>query len=198
MPERRVAAYPGTFDPPTLAHLAIAGAAHRQAGMHRVELLVSRAPLAKAPHVPSFEDRITVLEEVAAARDWLDVRVSDKRLIAELCRGYDAVVMGTDKWLQVLDPAWYGGSEERRDRAVSALPTVLLAVRAGVEVPGDLPPTVSVLDIHPDHAAVSSSLVRAGRLEWMLPEAAAFDRRTGAWSDPARYLRCHNPAGRPD
>jgi hypothetical protein len=34
---------------------------------------------------------------------------------------------------------------------------------------------------------VSSSEARAGSTEWMAPAARAFDRRTGAWSDPARY-----------
>jgi hypothetical protein len=36
---------------------------------------------------------------------------------------------------------------------------------------------------------VSSTAVRTGRTEWMAPEAAEFDARTGAWTDPARYER---------
>jgi hypothetical protein len=34
---------------------------------------------------------------------------------------------------------------------------------------------------------VSSSAVRDGDASLMLPEAAAFDAATGAWSDPLRY-----------
>jgi hypothetical protein len=45
------------------------------------------------------------------------------------------------------------------------------------------------LDLHPSHRSVSATSVRAGRREWMVPEAAAFDERTGAWSDPGRYAR---------
>ena len=181
---RRVGAYPGTFDPPTVAHLAIAEAALEQGGLDAVVLVVSRAPLGKSPTVPTFEDRLSVLESVAASRTWLSVAVTEDRLIADVAAGYDAVIMGMDKWLQVVDPAWYGGSEAERDAAVAGLPTVLLVARPGHAAP---PAGVPVLDVHPSHAPVSSTLVRAGRTEWMLEEAASFDRRTGAWTDPARY-----------
>jgi len=188
----RVGAYPGTFDPPTVAHLAIAEAALQQGGLDLVALVVSRTPLGKAPSVPTFDDRVAVLEAAAAARPWLTVRVTDHKLIADVAAGYDAVIMGTDKWLQVVDPAWYGGSEEGRDRALAALPRVLLAARPGAAQTGaawtgPLPSSARVLDVHPAHGPVSSTLVRAGRVEWMIEEAAAFDRRTGAWTEPARY-----------
>ncbi|HET6966061.1 MAG TPA: hypothetical protein VFH58_14900 [Acidimicrobiales bacterium] len=184
----RVGAYPGTFDPPTVAHLAVAEAALNQGGLDAVHLVLSRSPLGKSPSVPSFEDRVSVLESVAASRPWLSVRVTDRRLIAEVAAGYDAVIMGMDKWLQVIDPAWYGGLYAGRDAAVRSLPEVLLAVREGSANPGPLPAGVRLLDVHPAHGPVSSSLVRAGRVEWMLEEAARFDARTGAWSDPARYV----------
>jgi hypothetical protein len=185
----RIGAYPGTFDPPTIAHLAIAEAALHQGGLDAVHLVVSREPLGKAPLVPTFEDRISVLEAVASSRAWLEVRVTAERLIADVVADYDAVVMGMDKWLQVVDPAWYGGSRSHRDRAVTSLPEVLLAARDGVAEAEALPPGVRRLDLDPRHGAVASSLVRTGRREWMLPEAAAFDARTSAWSDPAAYAR---------
>ena len=184
----RTGAYPGTFDPPTVAHLAVAEAALNQGGLDAVHLVVSRAPLGKEPVVPTFHDRLAVLEEVAATRPWLSVRVTDDRLIAEIAAGYEAVILGMDKWLQVLDPVWYGGSAAARDAAVAALPPVLVAARDGVPGPGPLPANARRLDVHPAHGPVSSTLVRAGRVEWMLEEAARFDRRTGAWSDPQRYL----------
>jgi hypothetical protein len=181
-------AYPGTFDPPTVAHLAVAEAALHQGGLDAVHLVVSRAPLGKNPTVPSFDDRVSVLKEVAASRPWLSVTVTEHRLISDVAKGYDAVVMGMDKWLQVTDPAWYDGSVSARDRAVASLPSVLLAVRTGTPHPGDLPAGVRLLEVDPGHGQVSSSLVRAGRREWMLEEAARFDAATGAWSDPGRYV----------
>jgi Cytidylyltransferase-like len=187
-----IGAYPGSFDPPTVAHLAVAEAAREQAGLARIHLIVSRQPLGKAPTIPSLEDRVAVLEEMASTRPWLDVRVTDRRLIAEVADGYDAVVMGVDKWLQVIDESWYEGSAAARDRAVASLPRVIVAHRRltgpGYLLPGSgLPEGGLVLDLDAEVEAVSSTAVRAGRVEWMAPEAARFDAATGAWSDPARY-----------
>ncbi|MGH9068018.1 MAG: hypothetical protein ACRD0J_11125, partial [Acidimicrobiales bacterium] len=39
------------------------------------------------------------------------------------------VILGADKWAQVLDPAFYGGSRSARDAAVARLPLVVLARR---------------------------------------------------------------------
>lgn len=190
-----VGAYPGTFDPPTVAHLAIAAAALEQGGLGALHLVVSRAPLGKTPSVPSFSDRVAVLSQVVASRPRLSVVVTDHRLIADVVSGYDAVVMGTDKWAQVVDPGWYGGSAAARDAAVASLPRLLLAVRGGDPVPADLPAGAVVLSVPADHGLVSSSSVRAGRREWMAPEAAEFDALTGAWSDPGRYLADRGGSG---
>jgi Cytidylyltransferase-like len=184
----RVGAYPGTFNPPTVAHLAIAEAAWRQGGLDRIELVLSRSPLGKDPVVPSFEDRLRVLDAVAASRPWLGVTVTDRRLIADVAAGYDAVIMGADKWMQVCDPAWYGGSRAARDAALARLPRVLLVERPGSQPVPPGPDRGLLLIVDQDHAEVSSSQVRAGRREWMAPEAAAFDDATGAWSQPERFL----------
>jgi hypothetical protein len=181
-----IGCYPGSFDPPTVAHLAVAEAAVERAGLARLDLVVSRVALGKEDRaVPSLADRVAVLREVAATRPWLGVVVTDARLIADVARGYDVVVMGADKWRQVTDPAWYGGDPAARDRAVASLPRALVAPRAG-----DRPEGVELLDVDEAHHGVSASAVRAGHesaTDWMVPEAAAFDRATGAWTDPARY-----------
>ena len=52
--------YPGSFNPPTIAHLAIAQAARDQCGLDRVDLVVSRVALAKEDvRDPPFDDRIS-------------------------------------------------------------------------------------------------------------------------------------------
>lgn len=190
----RRGAYPGSFNPPTVAHLAIADAARRRLGLDRVDLIISRDALGKHPDglVP-VADRVAVLEDVASSRPWLGVRVTDDRLLADIADGYDAIVLGADKWAQVLDPAWYGGSPAARDAALARLPTVALAPRAGHDhgADPDEPPHPSIavevveLDVHPDHHHVSATAARDGRDEWMLPEAAAFARRRGIWGTPA-------------
>src|SRR6516225_8006272 len=97
-----VGVYPGSFNPPTIAHLAIAQAARDHADLSRVDLAVSRVALGKSDtNLPSFDDRLTVLRAVVDARPWLGLVVSDAQLITDIALGYDAVIVGADKWAQV-------------------------------------------------------------------------------------------------
>jgi hypothetical protein len=167
-----VGAYPGTFNPPTIAHLAIAQAARDQGALDHLDLVVSTVPLGKDPTGPPLETRVSVLEAIAATRPWLGVRITERQLIAEVAAGYDAVVVGVDKWLQIVDPEWYGGSVAARDQAVARLPRVLVVARPPDPLP-ELPPGAVVLAIGPEFDGVSSSAARAGRRDWMAAEAAA-------------------------
>lgn len=190
-----IGAYPGSFDPPTVAHLAVADAALDQLGLERLDLVISVDPLGKDAHGQvRVQDRIEVLAAVAARRPRLAVRTTGHRLIADIAAGYDVVVVGADKWAQILDPRWYGNSVAARDRAVAGLGTVALAPRHVEPTPAN--PLIEVsqltvveLDLHPSHRTVSATSVRSGRREWMADAAADFDARTGAWSDPDRYAR---------
>ena len=152
------AAYPGTFDPPTIAHLAVAEAAWRTCGVDRVVLVLSQDPIGKPSPTP-LDERLRVLRDLAATRDWLDVAVSEHRLIADVCEGYDLVVMGADKWAQVLDPSYHPSDDEWR-ASMARLPRVAVARRGNLPIEGD----VLVLDI--DLADVSSTAVRNGRTDW--------------------------------
>jgi hypothetical protein len=165
-----IGCYPGTFDPPTVAHLAVAEAAVEAGHLDRLDLVVSRVALGKE-HLPAhtLAERVAVLEAVAASRPWLGVAVTDARLITDIARSYDAVVMGADKWRQVHDPSWYP-DEAARDAAVAALPLVLVAPRGS-----DRPEGVTLLAIDDAHRDVSATAVRAGDARaaaWVLPEAA--------------------------
>jgi hypothetical protein len=185
-----VGAYPGSFNPLTVAHLAVAEAAHEQCGLERVDLVISEGALGKDDiDLVAIEDRVAVLDAAAATRPWLAVRVTRDRLIADIAAGYDVIILGADKWAQVVDPAWYSGSSAARDAVVDRLPVVACAPRP----PAPMPAGAIVLDVHPDHHGVSATEVRGGRTEWMAPEAVAFDRETGAWSDPARAARTRRP-----
>ena len=178
-------AFPGSFNPPTVAHLAIADAARQQWGLDRVDLVVSRVALAKE-HVahPRLEDRVAVLERVAATRPWLGVVVTDAQLLADIAEGYQVLVLGADKWVQIQDPQFYGGSEAARDRALARLPALAVVPRPPHAVTG-----VDLLALPDGLAAVSSTAARAAARHWMTEEAAAFDDETGAWSDLDRYMR---------
>jgi hypothetical protein len=146
--------------------------------------------------VPSLSDRIEVLEAVASSRPWLGVRVTPFRLLADIAAGYDALVVGADKWAQLLDPSWYGGSEAAHHAGLARLPTVMVAARGATEISAPPPAfTAALIRLDVDAAVqeMSSTAVRAGRREWMLPEASEWDRRHRGWSDPAAYA-----AGRQD
>ena len=158
-----VGVFPGSFDPPTVAHLAIAEAARRQCGLDRVVLVVSRVPLGKdhAAQTP-VEERVAALERLATGRPWLGVAVTEHRLLADVAAGYDVLVVGADKWAQLHDPSWYGGSAEARDAALARLPRVVVAPRAGFPPAED----VEVLRVDPQHHHVSSTAVREGRHDW--------------------------------
>ena len=188
-----VGVYPGSFNPPTVAHVTIALTARERHGLDRVDLALSVSPLGKDDvAVPSFPDRVAVLRRVADEHHGLGVVVTERRLIADIAEGYDVVVMGADKWAQVNDPAWYADAAER-DAALARLPTVAVAPRPPHEVPAHLR-----LDVPEDLLEISSSAVRSGRLEWMTAAARDFDARTGAWSDPDRYRPRHGTTERAD
>lgn len=156
-------AYPGTFDPPTIAHLAIAEAAREQCGLDSVDLIVNRDPLGKEG-ISALALRAILLDAVAESRPWLSVAVTNRRHLADIAEGYDVLILGADKWHQLLDAAFYE-SESQRDAAVARLPRLAIAPRHGLPVPEDC----VLLDV--DLSDVSSTAAREGRSELIVPEA---------------------------
>ncbi len=157
--------YPGSFDPPTIAHVAIAEAARDAAGLDHLDFALSRNALGKDDHAAPLDARVAALERLAATRPWLSVIVTDEQLIADIARGYEVVVLGADKWAQVRDPAWYASVADR-DVALARLPRVLVAPRPGFAVEG-----AEVLDIDSELGTVSSTLAREGRHDLVAPGA---------------------------
>lgn len=178
----RTGAYPGSFNPPTTAHLAIARAAMEQRRLTRVDLIVSRRALDKE-HVerPLLEHRIAVLEEMARPRPWLGVVVTEHQLLVDMAEGHDVLVVGADKYEQLHDAGYYG-SARARDLALRRLPELAVVTR-----PPHLAPAEHALHVPPECHEVSSTAARGGNRGWMTREARAFDDVTGAWSDPERY-----------
>jgi predicted RNA-binding protein with PIN domain len=159
--------YPGSFDPLTIAHLAIAEAAVRAAPLDRIDLALSKVALGKdgGGH-SSVEARAAAIRRAGRTRPWLDVAVTDARLIADIAAGYDVVVMGADKWAQVRDPAWYGGDPSACDAALAALPRVLVARRPGFDIVG-----AEALDVDEGITHVSSTRARSGEHHLVAPDA---------------------------
>ncbi len=177
--------YPGSFNPVTVAHLAVAEAARDRCALDVVELVVSVDPLGKAaPDLLGLRHRLDALAAVAATRPWLAVRTTEHRLLVDIAEGADALVVGADKWAQLVDPSWYG-SVAARDAALARLPLVAVAPRPPHALPPEVAGRVVRLDTHPDHHEVSASAVRDGRHDWVLPEAAHLLGDTEGPSSPA-------------
>ena len=94
-PDARLGVYPGSFNPPTVAHLEIALTAREHHGLHRVDFAVSTITLGKESVMrPPFEERLAVIEASIADVDGLGLIVTEHQLIADIAGGYDVVVMG--------------------------------------------------------------------------------------------------------
>ena len=159
------AVFPGSFDPLTVAHVAIAEAALSQLALDRVELVMSRVPLAKdVTHQSPAQVRLRHIEERTRDRKWLRARITEVQLVVDIAVGYDVVILGADKWHQLHDVSFYGGSTAARDAAIARLPQVAVAPRAGVRVPEH--PGVVELALPEALRHVSSTAVRRGRDDW--------------------------------
>jgi hypothetical protein len=157
----RTAAFPGSFDPLTIAHVAIAEAARDRHGLDRVDLVISRVALAKEDRGGvRLEERVAAIERAGVERPWLGVVVTDRQLVSDIAEGYDLVIVGADKWAQLHDPAFHPSPEEHA-AALARLPAVAVVPRPPHPVPDDLR-----LDV-PGYEEVSSTGARSGRTEWI-------------------------------
>jgi nicotinic acid mononucleotide adenylyltransferase len=159
-----VGVFPGSFDPLTTAHLAVAEAAIDALHLARLDLVLSIDALAKAKAHSSLEERVRAIERHAHRIPQLRARVTEHQLLADIADGYDVLVIGSDKWHQLHDVRFYGTAPER-DAALARLPQVAVAPRAGV---APLPDDAGVITLEVDDRlhGVSSTAVRAGRTEW--------------------------------
>ncbi len=172
----RLGCYPGSFDPPTNAHLTIARVALEQHGLDRLDFVISRTPLAKVSHRQvAVEDRRQLLTDVLADDQRFGVVVTDEQLIVELAEGYELVVMGADKWAQIHDPAFYSDDAAARDEAVRRLPRVAVVDRPPYPTPPEF--RLDVGAAGSDLLGVSSTAARTSRPELMVERA----RTTGWW-----------------
>jgi len=178
----KIGVFPGSFNPPTHAHLRIALAALDLLGVDQVLLCVSRAALAKDNTVgPKFEQRLQVVKAMVAAHPQLDVITTDAKLLADICTevGAAALIVGADKWRQIHELQWYE-SAETRDRLLASLPRTIVAARSGYLLQPAVPQT-NVLVVDDILQTYSSTAARTTNPEWMVDEAADHVRAHGGW-----------------
>lgn len=157
-----IGVFPGTFNPPTVGHLAVADAAVAQFDLARLDLVLSEVPIDKHGDgdLLPLDERVALVRQALGDRPWAQVRTTRHRLIADIAAGYDLVVMGADKWAQVGDPRYYDGPAAR-DAALSALPAVAVAPRGDWPVPDE-----HRLEVAAWVGEVSATAVRSGRHDW--------------------------------
>ena len=157
-----IGVFPGTFNPPTVGHLAIADAAVAQFGLDQLDLVLSKAPIDKHDdaHLLPLAERVALVRAALGDRPWAQVRTTRHQLVVDIAAGYDLVVMGADKWAQVCDPRYYAG-RAARDAALAALPAVAVAPRGDWPVPEELR-----LEVAAWVGEVSATAVRSGRDDW--------------------------------
>lgn len=171
--DRPIGVYPGSFNPPTVAHVHLAEVTIERFALARLDLVISVDALGKSGDaLRPISERLTDLHRLADANPRLGVRTTQHRLLADIAEPYDVVVLGADKWHQLLDPQWYGGISQR-DAALRRLPTLALSPRPPWPMPGEDPSAavpegldVVLLDVDPSMHPVSATEVRAGRHDW--------------------------------
>lgn len=165
--------YPGSFDPPTIAHVHLAETAIAQLGLDRVDFAISALTLGKDDsRLAPIDDRVAELTAISSGNNRIGVITTPHSLVTDIAEGYEVIILGADKWHQVLDPVWYADVDARNE-ALQRLPLVALAARPPWTMPGEDPAAdppegvnVVVLDTDPSHHPVSATDVRAGREEW--------------------------------
>ena len=157
-----IGCYPGSYNPATIAHIAIAESAWQQLRLERVDLVLSESALGKrTKQGPSAAERAEALRTLLVDRPWIGVVVTHHQLLSQISSGYDVLVMGADKWTQINENHWYE-SLAAKQAALSNLPRLAIAPRP----PHNVPHHAFELTVARQLWGVSSTAVRSGRTEW--------------------------------
>jgi nicotinic acid mononucleotide adenylyltransferase len=189
----------GTFNPFTRAHAALAVAGHR-AGCQLVVLAMAPVSLAKEGLERAHPvDRLDWAAAWARRHPWAAVVAASHPLLVDMAEalgratgGEVALVLGTDKAAQLVEPHWYddpAAALERLDRAAS----LLVAERAGhpaLDLPLRAAPLPTAAWV-PERSATQAreAAARGLPLDDLLPAAVAMGvERTGAYPPGDAYL----------
>jgi nicotinamide-nucleotide adenylyltransferase len=200
-----LAILPGSFNPPTAAHLLLAERARRE-GFGCVLFVLAKRTIGKEPNGLAPEDRLLALR-LLAQRAGMGVAVSSAGLYAEMADAAAALfggseiafLVGSDKVAQIFDPSYYADRDEALD-ALFARARLVVAPRTGegeaVQALLERPENrrwasrVQILPLHPAVSELSSTRVR-GLLQaganpaGLVPGAvAALLQEIGAFAPP--------------
>ena len=203
-PCARLAILPGSFDPPTAAHLMLAERALSD-GYDRVLFLIAARTVGKRGHGMLTEDRLLALR--ALGGDRFSVGICSHGLYADQARAARTVaeaaeitfLVGSDKVLQIFDHGWYADRDRALDQLFDHARLVVAPrsdqadrLRAVLDAPENArwSSRVSVTRLHPAVGDLSSTrvrgLLRAGADPAGLVPTAVADvlSQTGAFAPP--------------
>lgn len=161
----RLAVFPGTFNPPTRAHLALAEAALRE--VDEVLFVLPRS----FPHKPyegaSFPERIRLLTEALASHRRFSLAASEGGLFIDIAReclahypgGTDLLFLcGRDAAERVVN--WDYGDADALRRMLDEFGLLVARRRGDYNPPPELRPRIHFLTVGSDWDEVSASAVR--------------------------------------
>jgi nicotinic acid mononucleotide adenylyltransferase len=189
----------GTFNPFTRAHAALAVAGHR-AGCQLVVLAMAPVSLAKEGLERAHPvDRLDWAAAWARRHPWAVVAAASHPLLVDMAEalgratgGQVALLLGSDKAAQLVEPRWYDDPAAALGRLGRAA-SLLVAERAGHPAP-DLPVRVAPLPTPawvPERSATQAreAAARGRPLDDLLPAAVARGvERTRAYAPGDDYL----------
>lgn len=169
-----IAVLPGSFNPPTAAHVVLAERA-RAEGYGTVLFSLARRTVGKDPGGLILEDRLMALRAVAGdtfgvAACSHGLYVDQAEAIAEAAPGTEqCFLVGSDKVLQLFDERWYPDRDAALERFFSLAGLIVAPrsdqaelLRATLDAPRNrrFADRVSVLRLHPAVSDTSSTRVR--------------------------------------
>ena len=192
--EGKVGVLPGAFNPPTVAHEALAAAARAQYGLDQVLFLVPEAFPHKDYEGATFEDRIAMLRAALANDAGYAIASSDQGLFIGIARQVRAMcadgveiclICGRDAAQRIV--GWDYGEGPSVGEQLREF-QLLVASREGEYVPPvDCADRIHAVDLDRSVDAVSATRVReesAGGAQWrrwVTPEVAEEIMRRGLY-----------------
>jgi len=171
---RSVALLPGSFNPPTAAHMLLAERA-LQEGFDCVILLLARNTVGKQPSGLIPEDRLLAMRALTGGS--FGVGASSHGLYADQAEAAKVLypdaeitfLVGSDKVEQIFDPRWYSDPDRALERLFGSARLVVAPradqgelLRSVLEAPQNrrFADRVSILRLHPAVSDLSSTRVR--------------------------------------
>ena len=175
----RLGIFPASFNPPTLAHLALIREAKKQGKLDEILVLLDIQAMDKEPVDATFEDRLAMLKRVFRRDPKVSIGLSNQGLFLEKLRPLRALyptssevvfIVGFDTILRVMDKKYYRNRKKSLDELFKQS-QFLVANRDHYEetafkmlfrkrenkIYGD---KVVFFTLHPKYSSISSSLVR--------------------------------------